>query len=324
MSSDSEEVIIFCDLFSRIQTCCQDNPEKLIQISQLDNKLKETCLQLAKIAKVIRSKERSIPQSFAAPVNPNFIINWRDFDRRYAYLSIFDEFSFSLECQGDDDQEISSKKIQERFSNQYENAEFDAKMASYTINEAIKFSHEQLDDIDEDYRDDEGSNFRDVIIRGINYWEELNNCIGLDLEGVFRRRGLVPFVLFPRHIANQIEGLDKALVYRLLYEAQNAFVFGSSFASLALMRSIIELILRDFYKVTGTKLDELIQNARNALPTEANKTILTRLRLEANAILHSDHDELKRKMNRDHIGLEKEIVRLLHAVRSLIESAPSK
>jgi len=150
MSSDNE-VIFFCDLFSRIQRCCQDNPEKLIQISRFDNKLKETCLQLAEIVKFIRSKERSFPEAFTAPVNPNFIIKWRDFDRRYAYLSIFDEFSFSLEDQGDDDPKISSKKIEERFSKQYENAEFNAKMASYFINEAIKFSHKQLDGIDEDY-----------------------------------------------------------------------------------------------------------------------------------------------------------------------------
>jgi len=134
----------------------------------------------------------------------------------------------------------------------------------------------------------------------------------------------VPFVLFPRHVANQIDGQDKALVYRLLHEAQNAFVFGSSFASLALMRSIIELVLRDFYKITGKELVDLIQNSGDKLPQEANKTILTRLRLEANAILHSDHDELKRKMKRDHIGFEKEIVRLLHVVRSLIENVPSK
>ena len=70
------------------------------------------------------------------------------------------------------------------------------------------------------------------------YWEELTDEIGFDLADVFRRRMLVPFVFFPRHVAARHGAPEKTAIYQSLQQAHDAFVFGLPFAALALMRSI--------------------------------------------------------------------------------------
>jgi hypothetical protein len=98
----------------------------------------------------------------------------------------------------------------------------------------------------------------EAVEMAIDYWEGLTDEIGFDLAGVFRRRRLVPFVFFPRHIAARHGAPEKTSIYQSLQQAHDAFIFGVPFAALALMRSIMETVLRDHYNAQGNDLSERI------------------------------------------------------------------
>ena len=106
-----------------------------------------------------------------------------------------------------------------------------------------------------------------------------------------------------------------------LQQAHDAFVYGAPYAALALMRSILEAVLRDHYRAEGVDLNERIRNARGRLPRGANDARLHRLRKLANAILHLDREKDEGLPKLDDESLEKEIVSLLFVLRELIEKA---
>jgi hypothetical protein len=107
----------------------------------------------------------------------------------------------------------------------------------------------------------------------IDYWEGLTDEIGFNLAEVFRRRRLVPFVFFPRHIAARHGAPEKTLIYQSLQQAHDAFIFGVPFAALALMRSIMETVLRDYYHAQGNDLSERINSLRKALPAGRGSSV---------------------------------------------------
>jgi hypothetical protein len=106
-----------------------------------------------------------------------------------------------------------------------------------------------------------------------------------------------------------------------LQQAHDAFVFGATYAALALMRSIMEAVLRDHYDAVGKDLSELIRSARSRLPRGANEAALHRLRKLANAVLHLDLEKDEGLPAMDDARLEKEIIWLLFVLRELIEGA---
>jgi hypothetical protein len=154
-------------------------------------------------------------------------------------------------------------------------------------------------------------------------WDRLRKDFGFDLRGVFRRRALVPFVLVPRHVVAKHASANEPSFVKNLQQAQEAFIFGTPYAALALMRSIMEAVLRDHYRAQGNDLVERINNAR-ALPPAANLAALHRLRKLANAILHLDGERDEGLANMDLPRLEKEIISLLFVLRDLIEGAPGQ
>jgi hypothetical protein len=109
-----------------------------------------------------------------------------------------------------------------------------------------------------------------------------------------------------------------------LQQAHDAFVFGAPFAALALMRSILEAVLRDHYGAEGEDLSERINQASKRLPSGASVAALHRLRKRANAILHLSPEKQERLSEIDPTQLEKEIVSLLFVLRALIEGAPQR
>ena len=156
-------------------------------------------------------------------------------------------------------------------------------------------------------------------------WNRLKDEAGFDLRGVFRRRALVPFVLFPRHVAAQHGRAEMLSIYENLRQAHEAFVFGAPFAALALMRSIMENVLRDHYGAQGDglSLSERINNSSKLLPSRANLAALHHLRRRANAVLHdTERDEALPQL--ETAQLEREILWLFRVLRALIEGAPSK
>ena len=77
---------------------------------------------------------------------------------------------------------------------------------------------------------------------GVEAWKSLVDEVGFDLEGVFRRRALVPFINIPSHVAKR-HGDETLSLLTLLQQAHEAFVYGVPFAALALMRAILETVL---------------------------------------------------------------------------------
>jgi hypothetical protein len=104
-----------------------------------------------------------------------------------------------------------------------------------------------------------------------------------------------------------------------LQQAHDAFVYGATYAALALMRSITEAVLRDHYLADGSDLKERIRNAQSRLPPGASAAALHRLRKLTNAILHLDPAKNEGLSRMDDVRLEKEIVSLLFVLRALIE-----
>jgi hypothetical protein len=177
-------------------------------------------------------------------------------------------------------------------------------------------------------REEWGEEFdsRNIVESAELAWQCLRDEVAFDLRGVLRRRKLVPFVLFPREIAARQSGdSEKLSIYQSLRQAHEAFVFGTPFAALSLMRSIMETVLRDYYggdPEEGLTLAQRIRKCRNLLPRDANEAALHRLRKTANAVLHLDCERHELIPRIDLEDLEKEMVSLLTILRALIEGTP--
>lgn len=157
-------------------------------------------------------------------------------------------------------------------------------------------------------------------------WVRKSHESGLDLRGILRRRALVPFVHFPRHVSRRLQGGDEPSVYNNLRQAHDAFIFGAPFAALALMRSVMERVLRSNYGASGADLDALIRSAARRLPPAASAAALDRLRRRANAVLHdretsNDAPAWSRSSVRE---AELDMLSLLGVLRNLIEGAPER
>jgi len=139
---------------------------------------------------------------------------------------------------------------------------------------------------------------------------------------VFRRGALVPFILFPRHVAARHGQTEMLSIYQNLRQAHEAFVFGTPFAALSLMRSLMEIVLRDHYGADGATLAERIDKSRNMLPREASASAWHRLRRTANAILHLDTKKDEPLPKLEPAQMELEILWLLRVLRALIEGVP--
>jgi hypothetical protein len=170
--------------------------------------------------------------------------------------------------------------------------------------------------------EDEPASTAQVMKWAVAEWNRLRGECGFDLRGVFRRRFLVPFILFPRHVSARHGQTKMASIYQNLRQAHEAFVFGTPFAALALMRSIMEVVLRDHYGADGNDLHERIRNCRKLLPDAANEVALNRLRRTANSILHLDTGEDHALSELDTDKWEVEILSLLRVLRALVEGAP--
>lgn len=314
---DSPEVIEFMTLFARLKNWCDDVPEELFDFAKSDSSVKNLCKQLAQAVHVLKRNERRRQVLFATPVDPAFLKAWRDFEERYETVVKDIWFlDFLPDFLADEPSQAPSADLQ------WENADLHARVAANGIEQAIDFAQFNADQ--DDRWDASQEDYIELIQNGIAEWNRLNQDAGFDLRGVFRRRALVPFVLVPRRVAAKYGGSEKLSMLNNLQQAHDAFVYGTSYAALALMRSIMEALLRDHYGAEGKDLSEWIQSTRSRLPRGANEAALHRLRKLANAILHLDQVKDEGLPAMDNERLEKEIVSLLFVLRALIEGAPSQ
>ena len=311
---DSPEVIEFMTLFARLRDWSDDAPEELAEFAANDDSVKDLCTKLSFSAHFLKMNERRTRALFAAPVDPAFLLAWRDYEERY-------EFVVSGVCLSDLFPQLEAGEEPSRIPKadlQWENADEEAGEQAGGIEKAIDFAESNAD---EEYRWADQPEFVEGIKEGIAAWERLKHETGFDLRGVFRRRALIPFVLIPRLVASKHGSAETLSMLKNLEQAHDAFIFGSTFAALALMRSILEAVLRDHYRAEGKDLCERIRDARRRLPPGANEGALHRLRKLANAVLHLDREKDEGLPSMDEMRLEKEIVSLLYVLRALIEGA---
>jgi hypothetical protein len=310
---DSNEVVEFMMLFTRLKDWCDDEPDGLADFAESDSSIKEVCTKLALRAGLLRMSERRGRVLFASPVDPNFLAAWRDYEGRYqTVLSKIWLSDLFAELATED--AIATPIPDQR----WEDADAEGEDLASGIEGAITFAQAN---IDQEHRWADQPEFERQVLDGLNAWERFKEETDFDLRGVFRRRLLVPFVLIPRHVAAKHSASDKHSMLRNLQQAHDAFIYGATYAALALMRSVMESVLRDHYGANGRDLEERIRNSSRHLPPEANEAALHRLRKLANGILHLDQDRDEGLPKLDDIRLEKEIVSLLFVLRALIEGA---
>jgi hypothetical protein len=311
---DSLEVAEFMALFAKLKEWSDDDPDGLFDFAAGDESVRKLCIDLWFSARFLKMNERRARRLFATPVDPLFVAGWRDYEERYESVvssiwisTILPEFAGAPPTR-------VPKADQE-----WKIADDEAEQQSSGIGSAIYWARCEVENDNLD--GPEGRDLLRALDEGVTAWERLIGDHGLDLRGVFRRRALVPFVLVPRSIAAKHGSAEKLSMLKNLQQAHDAFVFGASYAALALMRSIMEAVLRDHYRADGKDMNERIQNARRQLPPGANDAALHRLRKRANAILHLDQEKDEGLPELDEVRLEKEIVSLLFVLRALIEGA---
>lgn len=311
-SKDSAEVIEFMTLFARLKRWCDDAPQDLVALAGSDDSVQDICFRLFFAAHLLRMNERRSRVLFAAPVDPAFQSAWRDYEARYEAVMASASLPSILSEIGSTETSISSQA-----DLNWAIADDEAEEQTSGIRLAFEHARYEVENSGS-FLDPE---FASKVEEGVAAWDRLTLDTGFDLRGVFRRRALIPFILVPRHVAAKHGSAEKFSLLRNLQQAQDAFVFGATYPSLALMRSIMESVLRNHYRVKGENLSDRIHNARDRLPPGAGEAALHRLRKLANAILHLDPESDAGLTNLDEVRLEKEIVSLLFVLRELIEGA---
>jgi hypothetical protein len=82
-NKDSSEVVKFMLLFKKLKNWSDDDPGALPGLANKDESIKDLCAALLEAAQRLRMTERNDRKLFTAPVDPKFIIAWRDFEERF-------------------------------------------------------------------------------------------------------------------------------------------------------------------------------------------------------------------------------------------------
>ena len=319
--TDSDDVIRFMTQFARLKSWVDDDPMDLVSDAIRDESIRDICVSLNWDAYVLRQAEQRHPELFTAPVNPDFIALWRDYEKRYERVVNWVSSSVLFSDLGLGDGDVIAELSAERPASDtpdliWQRADHDAAEAIEKMGIAMIFAENQIRV--EDVWDEQPDVVEDVEA-GIEGWNSLSANIGLDLRGILRRRALVPFVLVPRKIANQQGSTHRTALLQNLKEAQESFINGTLSACVALLRATVEVVLTEHFRLFGNDLKAKINSARGKLPLGVTVRELHELRELANRLLHSpqrDYDDILK--GGDQLS-EIRIVSLLITVRSLVE-----
>lgn len=306
---DSAQVVSFMVQFQRLRDLLADDPSELLARASKDEALKELCIGILSVANELRFSERRNQRSFVAPVDPAFIAAWRAYERRYE-PHVLDIYLPDVDPAEDE------KRVRNRVHPDIVWQETDrwAEELRSALDISLQFAFASAQAVE--HWDGYDGDLEDKTEDSVDAFIELNLAARNDLRGIFRRRALVPFVLVPRHVAQHHGDGEKLSLHTQLEEAHGAFVFGLHFAALALMRSVLETTLKVHYRTPGNDLKERIGNCQN-LPRGTSIQSLDRVRKLANNVLH-----FERNGKQVPSDFEREVLRLLNALRALIEGAP--
>ena len=268
---DSENVVKFRVLFSRLKGFGK-SIEALRVVSLRNQEVKKVAAALSWQVYLLRLSEEFGDEKFAAPVDPDFIAEFREYEKEFepwiGDAWIWGEPVFqprSLHGKADLFWDECDKKAEE---------------SAQAISYFVDFTREQVKQPDR-WDDTQQETFDDWLMQ----WNVFETY-GLDFRSVFRRYRLIPFILIPRHVeqrdTDSLQGLRN-----YLSNAQRAFVFGSDLAAFSLIRTLLEIILREFYFSKGNDLKEKI-DAAEKLPGSVNRIALHRIRQGGNDIIHAN------------------------------------
>lgn len=303
----------FKALFSQLKDWTDDDPGCLFDLARQDDSVYDLCFDLAWEVRILKFLERIRPKLFGTSVDPEFTSSWRDFESRFEDV-IRTIWTARVTGRWGEGRLTQGASAEMRWRRANDNAGEDAAAIQTAVDFAFEEASKDPSELDEVYRQG--------ILAGADAWSDLTWQAGFDVHGILRRRKLVPFVLFPIHVAAQQASAENAPIYRNLRQAHDAFIFGAPLAALALMRSIMEGVLRDHYGARGDNLSERIQEAHDRLPVGVNVGALHHLRKLTNAVVHLDAATDQSISEMGEAETEREIVSLLFVLRALIEGAP--
>lgn len=348
-AQEDREIADFLGNFSLLKEICDDDPVELAKLCLTDDSAIEICKKCYLSYNYLHDREKLNPNGFIHSVSRQYIKSYRDFQNRYHFLAILCAISSSepkvrthlekvLELISID-QDVYTRlsdfsKPERNDDTSWESANEAAEDSSKAINSAIVFSESLACYLEDDKvirqqvvdREDEGLlDEIDLANEGCEILRGLDDIYAVDLKGIFRRKRLSPLVLIPTKASFGSLSPFHLTMYSALQQAQQAFLFGIYFASISMLRSTVEVILRDYYKVGGINregrpkdLRQMIDDARAKLPKGISTMHLHRLRIRANEILHVSPREDKLGKN-SVMALEIEVLDHLHIVRRLIE-----
>jgi hypothetical protein len=314
MTTDSDRLVAeFLTLFRQVREAADGDPRKLYEDTRKDGQLEQRCLQLFRVLQKLRQAEGESASGFISPVNAEFVKQFRHCEE--VYEMALEQIDFRHTMKSLIGAEWPDTFVPENFYGVcWERAKIGGSSRALCVDKCIDFAHANISDAGRWVDKEE---FVEQIHDGIQAWEEIRRRELIDLEGTIRRRLLLPFVFVPQHVSKKYGSVQRVSLYTNLREAQNAFVFGLFAASLALLRSIAEDVLKSFYSGEGENFAEIIKSSRTVqLPVRRQ---LEKLRKSANAILHLD-----RRTHQDARTSEEELLAFLRLVRSLIEDAPTE
>lgn len=319
--SDTEERFLI--LYARVQELSDQDPSLVIATSRADPEFGRLCLDLSTLAGFLKRSEDD-PAGFVRPVGKDFITCWRDYEKRYSSEvgRAFLEY-------------LTGKHLPERRPVRLRGQV--ASAANPTLEQCHasadetahdkQFALELLIDAVRDKWTDGGydeSAVEDWVRPGIGAWDFLQSGIGLDVRGIFRRKALVPFILFPHHVSAKYGESPIVSLPTLVTQAHQAFVFGVQYAAITLMRAILEAVLVNHYAADGINLIDKINHAsENHQTVWRHKRELKALNRHANNILHTSDGNSPNDGGRDALPSEAEIAGYLGCLRFLIENAPT-
>ena len=296
-SGKHPRVVKFLASYRRLVEATDNDPANVAETAKSDPDLMSICFDLEGIVRDLFCLEKKSRMQFARNVDPTFIKCYRDFKVRYAasinevlfadadLADLLDEFAKSAVSTNDNHDHAAMCQFRCIPSNSPDEA---ANQLRKTI-EYAEFRadfHEIGDDEDLDFLVADA-------IAGISVWTCLTKEIGLDIEGILRRREMVSFIQIPEHVSNKYGDSELPSLMSYLAQAHESFVYGIPIAALALMRSILELLLTKHYKAGTTDDTEvnLCTKIKAVSPPQGvSRDQLHRLRKLTNDILHISPD----------------------------------
>ena len=345
-----QQVSNFLACFTQLKNYSDDDPIELMKLCCSDDSVVELCAEIFASYKDIKDENDLNSSAYIHSISKNFINFFRDYENRYhlacTWGSMCDSDSPAAGSAKDIIQiYIQNKDIYTKHSSHlnpshinkgaWEIADEDAVTAKAKIDDATIISQylvgwvESYPALNESLLEAGGSDAIELIqsaSEGSEVFRNLETITDIDIQGIIRRKSLAPLILVQSKSSHGSHSSLQISLFSILNQAHKAFIFGLNFASISMLRSTLEVILRDHYKLGGTSRDgrpvdllQMINDSYSKLPKDIGPMHLHKLRIKANSILHVSPKNVEGESSDPIMALEIEVLEYLHTIRRLIE-----